>query len=132
MKTEEEEDESESKAIMHDIQAQMFEKARNYVGHNVLLQQGKLSLQKAKTIHQFKKQFANEGKAEKAIKIDQYIASVLDNSYPARKVASEKDHFGMFNLPQSIGESSTRMEDDNRFLDESILNQSQDDMAESI
>lgn len=55
---------------MQDIQAQMFEKARNYVGNTVLLQRGNISMKKAKAQSMFKKHIKSEGKAEQVRKVD--------------------------------------------------------------
>ena len=47
--------EDNSKEIMEEVQRQMFKKARNYVGNNVLLQRGQVRMMKAKARQAFQR-----------------------------------------------------------------------------
>lgn len=73
------ETDSVTSEIRQEVQKQMYRKARNYVGHHMLLKQGKITMEKAKEKKALAK-YKEEKKAERMAKLDEYVTDVLSTS----------------------------------------------------
>ena len=58
----------------------MYQKARNYVGHNVLLKKGKVFKVKAKENEKMANYLMKTTKATQMAQLDEYVSEVISNT----------------------------------------------------
>ena len=69
--------ESATSEIRQEVQKQMYLKARNYVGHNVLLKRGKIKIEKAKEKKDLAKYIKKDNKATPFARLEEYVSDVI-------------------------------------------------------
>ena len=73
-------EESMAKSIQDKISKQLFFKARNYIGNNVLVKKGNITMEHAKANLEFSKWMQKEGGKQKKFRhIDEYLQTILPN-----------------------------------------------------
>ena len=78
----------------------MYLKARNYVGHNVLLKRGKIKIEKAKEKKDLAKYIKKDNKTTPFARLEEYVSDVISNSY-LTKEKTENSEF-VLNMLQSV------------------------------
>ena len=87
------ETDSVTSEIRQEVQKQMYRKARNYVGHHMLLKSGKITMEKAKEKKALAK-YKREKKAERLAKLDEYVTDVLSASNLQQQRGDQEDTIG--------------------------------------
>ena len=102
-----------SSRVNKQMQDKTFEKAKNYVGNNVVLKDGKLKMKKGKENEKFKKYLKKEDQASQFAKINDYVTDVLSQSHFAGATGgqiADAQSLHMFNLPHYIDQESSIVE----------------------